>query len=124
MNKLDETLIARECKYGSFEEVAKRTSRIYHHMVYNAPEFINGNDLSVYYEALRMIALKVSRLVNGGIKDADGWVDIAGYAMLVHRHIEAEQEKKMNGARTENAVIKAIKTMEEDIAAELVEAAQ
>jgi len=110
MNNLDETLIARECQYGSFEETAKRTSHIYHHMVYNAPEFINKSDMSIYYEALHMIAMKVSRLVNGGIKDPDGWLDIAGYAMLVHRHIQNEQE-----AGSKLAENLALKAMEEEI---------
>jgi len=94
MTNLDQTLLARACRYGSFIDVAERTARIYHHMVFNAPQFLNKKDMSAYYEALHMIAMKIARLVNGTINDADGWRDIAGYAMLVHNQIEAEQEAK------------------------------
>jgi len=94
MTNLDQTLLDRACRYGDFRDVAERTARIYHHMVFNAPQFINKRDMSAYYEALHMIAMKVARLVNGTINDADSWRDIAGYAMLVHNHIEAEQKDK------------------------------
>jgi len=94
MTNLDQTLLKRACRYGSFEDVAKRTSLIFHHMVYGAPQFLNKKDMAIYYEALHMIALKVARLVNGTIHDADSWFDIAGYAMLVHNQIAAEQEAK------------------------------
>jgi len=118
MNSLDETLLARQCKYGNFEDVAKRSARIYHHMVHNAPQFMTKNDLSIYYEALHMIATKIARIVNGAINDADSWQDIAGYAMLVHKQIKAEQEKRLNGALVENAAMKA---MEKEIAVEMSE---
>jgi len=97
MNQLDQILLDRACKYGTFEENAKRTARIYHHMVSNAPQFITKDDLSIYYEALHMIAVKVSRLVNGRINDPDGWLDIAGYAMLVHKHLSGEEENTKEG---------------------------
>jgi hypothetical protein len=33
--------------------------------------------------ALDMIALKISRIVNGNAAHVDSWIDIAGYAKLV-----------------------------------------
>jgi len=54
-------------------------------------------DLSIYYEALHMIAMNVSRLVNSRINDPDGWLDIAGYAMLVHKHLAGEEENTKEG---------------------------
>jgi len=92
MNQLDQILLERTCKYGEFEDNTKRTARIYHHMVSNAPQFMSKNDMSIYYETLHMIAMKVSRLVNGRINDPEGWLDIAGYAMLVFKHLTVEEE--------------------------------
>jgi len=92
MKQLDQTLLDRACRYGNFIDVAQRTARIYHHMVQNTPQFMTKNDMSIYYEALHMIAMKVARLVSGRINDAEGWLDIAGYAMLVHSHLSGEEE--------------------------------
>ena len=35
-------------------------------------------------ESLDMIAVKISRIINGDQNNPDHWLDIAGYAMLVH----------------------------------------
>ena len=40
--------------------------------------------------ALDMIAVKVSRILSGNPHDVDSWVDIAGYASLVARRLEAD----------------------------------
>jgi len=114
MNQLDQLLFDRTCKYGTFEDNAKRSARIYNTMVYNAPAFIKDKDMSIYYEALHMIAVKISRLVNGRINDADGWFDIAGYAMLVQKHLSVEPEIKKNGISTSDETI--LKNMEQELA--------
>jgi len=119
MNQLDQLLLERVCKYGNFEDNAKRTARIYHHMVTNAPQFVTKDDLSIYYEALHMIAAKVSRLVNGKINDADGWLDIAGYAMLVHNHLSIEPETKKNGIPISDETI--LKNLEQELADKIEE---
>jgi len=93
-SNLDELLLSRACRYGNFNDVASRTARIYHNMVYGAPQFISKKDMSAHYEALHMIAVKVARLVEGQINDADSWRDIAGYALLVHNHITIQEEAK------------------------------
>jgi len=42
----------------------------------------------LYRETLqRSIAVKIARLINGEINDADSWLDIASYAMLVHQQM-------------------------------------
>jgi len=92
VNTLDQTLLDRSCRYGNFNDVAQRTARIYHHMAFGAPQFTTKADMSIYYEALHMIAMKIARLVNGNLNDLDSWRDIAGYAMLVHNQITDEQE--------------------------------
>jgi len=117
MNQLDQILLERACQYGNFEDNAKRSARIYHQMVSNAPQFMTKEDLSIYYEALHMIAMKISRLVNGRINDPDGWQDIAGYAMLVHKHLSVEPKIKKNGAAVPDETI--LKNMEQKLAEEL-----
>jgi len=94
MSQLDKILLDRSVKYGSFADVANRTSRIFHAIYCNAPEFGNKAASSLHSEALHMISYKLARLVNGRINDLDSWRDIAGYAMLVHQHIKSEQEAK------------------------------
>jgi len=116
--KLDQTLLDRGCQYGPFADVAHRTARIYHHMVFKAPQFATTKDLSLYYEALHMIAMKVARLVNGQINDAASWLDIAGYAMLVHNQIEQAQEDLTTKADQDDlATHPAIAELDKDIAA-------
>jgi len=94
MTNLDQILLDRSVKYGSFTDVANRTSRIFHAIYCNAPEFGNKSVTPLHSEALHMIAYKIARLVNGRINDLDSWRDIAGYAMLVHRHIKESQETR------------------------------
>ena len=43
-------------------------------------------------ESLEMIQHKVARVLNGNPNEADHWRDIAGYATLVSRRLEKEQE--------------------------------
>jgi len=132
MTNLDQTLLERGCRYGSFVDVAQRTNNIFASILNGAPQLPSTTPL--YREALHMIALKVARLVQGTINDADSWRDIAGYAMLVHNHIEQEtanlnartgngkQEQQAKAAAnlfTDKAVIDA---MEAEIAQELKEA--
>jgi len=114
MTHLDQLLLNKACQYGAFEDVTKRTAQIFHHMVFNAPQFASKQDLSLYYEALHMIALKVARLVNGQINHADSWRDIAGYAMLVCNQITTNQEAK--SAFADKTVIDA---MEAEIAKDI-----
>ena len=40
------------------------------------------------WEALEMIVHKMARIVNGNPDNADSWLDIAGYAMLVADRLE------------------------------------
>jgi len=72
------------------------------------------------------IAVKIARLVNGQINDGDSWLDITGYAMLVHQHIEQEQKaKEAKGANYRSAPSddKAmIEEMYDEITAEMKEA--
>jgi len=109
MNQLDQILLDRSVKYGSFADVANRTSRIFHAIYCNAPEFGNKSVTPLHSEALHMIACKIARLVNGRINDLDSWQNIAGYAMLVHNQIAAEQKDKAeHGTFANNTAMQAM----------------
>jgi len=92
MNPLEQTLLDRACRYGSFCDVTERSYNIFASMINGAPQLSAA--VPLHCEALHMIAHKIARLVTGQINDADSWLDIAGYAMLVHQQIVAEQEAK------------------------------
>jgi len=92
MTNLDQTLLARACRYGSFVDVANRTNNIFAAILSDAPQLPATTPL--YREAMHMIAYKLARLANGRINDADSWHDIAGYAMLVHNQIAQDEEAK------------------------------
>jgi len=89
---LEQTLLERACRYGSFEDVAQRTNNIYASILHDAPQLPSTQPH--HREALHMIAMKIARLVNGQINDADSWQDIAGYATLVRNQIEAREAEK------------------------------
>jgi len=119
MTNLDQTLLERGCRYGAFIDVANRTNNIFAAILNNAPQLPSTTPL--YREAIHMIAHKLARLVNGQINDLDSWHDIAGYAMLVHNQITADQEAKTaKSAFADKAVIDA---MEAEIAQDLKEEA-
>lgn len=44
-------------------------------------------------DALNMIAVKISRIINGDPDYADNWADIAGYATLVQLRLEGRERK-------------------------------
>lgn len=44
-------------------------------------------------ESLEMIAHKIARILNGDPNYDDSWVDIAGYATLIAKRLQAEADK-------------------------------
>jgi len=123
MNPLEQTLLDRACRYGSFGDVTQRTNNIFASMLNGAPQLSVATPL--YREALHAIAVKIARLVTGQINDGDSWLDIAGYAMLVHQQIVAEQEakkaKEAKPFRKNSSDDKAMVDMEAEITAEMKE---
>jgi hypothetical protein len=86
---LDTMLDKREDQYGSYMQSADTAIKIKGAM-HNA---IARNDLHLYPDqlmSLDMIAVKLSRIVNGNPAHRDSWLDIAGYAMLVADRIEGK----------------------------------
>lgn len=79
---VDKVLDTRADQYGSFMQGADIAVRI-KGIMHNA---IARKDMHLYPDqllALDMIAVKISRIVNGNASHRDSWLDIAGYAKLV-----------------------------------------
>lgn len=82
VDNVNTTLDERGSQYGSFMEGANIAIRL-KGIMHNA---IARNDAHLFPDqilALDMIAVKLSRIVNGNAAHRDSWLDIAGYAKLV-----------------------------------------
>jgi len=81
-DRIEKILDEREEQYGSFMKSSDTAVKI-KGAIHNA---LARNDTHLFPDqmiALDMIALKISRIVNGNAAHLDSWVDIAGYAKLV-----------------------------------------
>ena len=86
---VDKVLDEREDQYGSYMQSADTAIKIKSAM-HNA---IARNDLHLYPDqlmSLDMIAVKLSRIVNGNPSHRDSWIDIAGYATLVADRLQGK----------------------------------
>lgn len=79
----DKTLAGREKQYGDFSKVATTAQQIK-----SALRLGTDGYSDVETEALSMIAVKLARIVHGNRDLLDNWHDIAGYAILVERHLD------------------------------------
>lgn len=85
MSDLLETIEDRAGSYGSYPEQCRISQNIKAAMA-DSP---NWSDLKPEQrDALEMIAVKASRILNGNPDYADNWHDIAGYATLVERELK------------------------------------
>jgi hypothetical protein len=79
---VDEILGSRAKTYGAFRDNACLAQALKRSMADHAQDL--GNTFADdQWEALEMIATKVSRIVTGDPNSIDQWDDIAGYATLV-----------------------------------------
>ena len=77
---IDDTLLERASRYGSFEEHARITQGIKAAMA-DSPNWSRLDpDMR---EALEMIAHKAGRILNGDPLFHDSWHDLIGYAKLI-----------------------------------------
>lgn len=77
-----EILGSRAKVYGSFRDNARLAQALKRAMAEQA-EDLDKTFADDQWEALEMIATKVSRIVTGDPESVDQWDDIAGYATLV-----------------------------------------
>jgi len=79
---VNEILGERAKAYGAFRDNARLAQALKRAMADHAQDM--GTTFSDdQWEALEMIATKISRIVNGDPENVDQWDDIAGYATLV-----------------------------------------
>jgi hypothetical protein len=81
-SEIDTILGSRAKDYGLFVDNARLAQKLKSVITDHAHEAgtVMGED---QWEALEMIATKLSRIVNGNPNKIDNWDDIAGYATLV-----------------------------------------
>ena len=79
---MTETLDSRAKAYGAFSDNARLAQALKRAMAEHAQD-MGKTFADDQWEALEMIASKMSRIVNGNPDGIDNWHDIAGYATLV-----------------------------------------
>lgn len=87
MSDVDNTLTERGKRYGNYLEQTKISTDLIKIM----SQACRDRDLrlvSDQQDALTMIAVKISRIINGDPDYEDNWRDIAGYATLVAERLE------------------------------------
>lgn len=85
--KIEDTLKERGSRYGEFDTHAQYAERI-NNVFESSPNWqIMKPDSK---EALRIIANKIGRILNGDPEYDDNWHDIAGYATLVKNRIDRD----------------------------------
>ena len=79
---MTETLDSRATAYGAFSDNARLAQALKRAMAEHAQD-MGKTFADDQWEALEMIASKMSRIVNGNPDGIDNWHDIAGYATLI-----------------------------------------
>lgn len=92
MDEVKNTLEERGKKYGEFNSHAYLTQSL--KVVMGNNYNWNNRLTNSMREALEMIAHKIGRILNGDPFYADSWIDIAGYATLVAKELEADDVDK------------------------------
>ncbi len=90
MADVSSTLAERGKNYGNYREQTTISKNIKEAMQERAKYWEMESDQQ---DALEMIAVKMSRIVNGDPDYADNWADIAGYATLVKDRLEGNERK-------------------------------
>jgi hypothetical protein len=85
---IEAVLAERQKTYGDFSEVAEAA------VAAEGAFFSCAGDIYTYMPtsyvvAFRMILLKLARISKGAPHQADSWIDIAGYATLIAKTIQA-----------------------------------
>lgn len=84
---IDNLLDERGSRYGNYLQQATVVETLWQTLA----TALNGRTLAPdQADALRMICVKLSRVVNGDPDYADNWCDIAGYAQLVADRLEGK----------------------------------
>lgn len=83
-----DTLTERGTRYGNYMNQTLISRNIRSAMKLDTVILMSDQE-----DALTMIAVKISRIVNGDPDYADNWADIAGYATLVKDRLEGNERE-------------------------------
>jgi hypothetical protein len=89
MQNMVELLDAREKTHGEYANVARVSQILKSDFRYYGVKYEKLR--MAQKEALDMIACKIARILSGDPDEIEHWRDIAGYAQLVVRELEAEK---------------------------------
>jgi hypothetical protein len=81
---VEETTTQRKSVYGDFDAEARIADCLIETLV-RQPQWYHLRPL--HRQALRMIAMKMARIVNGDPEYPDNWHDIAGYATITEQRL-------------------------------------
>ena len=88
--KIEEILEERGIRYGNYLDQTTISGELRRCMDFWIME--KGTKLAPdQMDALFMIAVKISRIINGDPNHVDGWADISGYSKLVADRLQKEQ---------------------------------
>ena len=90
MATTNETLTERGKRYGNYLKQTAISNKIKEAMQENPAYWSMETDQK---DALEMIAVKISRIINGTPDHTDNWLDVAGYATLVADRLEGNERK-------------------------------
>lgn len=84
MTTAQDVIEARESTHGDYVVQATLSAQL-KDLARDTPGYHNaGRDQT---ESIDMILLKISRILTGNPNEPDHWLDIAGYATLVHNRL-------------------------------------
>jgi hypothetical protein len=88
---LEKILAERGKRYGSFEDNAIVTNKIFTTLT-NLIAAYESELSSIQIEALHMLSHKLSRIIVGDSQYSDSWHDAAGYMALVANYLDNNQK--------------------------------
>lgn len=83
---LEDTLVDRKKTHGRFDNYANLTQALKEEVEAHSEKPLSR----VQQEALDLIFGKIARIITGNPNEVDHWLDIAGYATLVVKHIKGD----------------------------------
>ena len=88
-NAIDKALKERGGEYGDFKAQAKIEANLLAAMEASRNWVILSEDKK---SALRMVAVKIARILNGNPENHDNFLDLAGYATLIEKDLRPTNE--------------------------------
>lgn len=110
MSTVDKTLAERGSWYGEFADNARVSQELYTRFCFYLGHNRSFTFSEVHTEALKFIAQKIARILNGDPNYKDNWHDIAGYATLVERWIATQELPELRKLNTRDGSFPGVPT--------------